>query len=195
MSTAAPMSSRSSSLPPSNAAGELKDSSAMTWTTATFSFPPCLSRPARAPAPLPRPRSKSRESQASSSLGTTTSRMIGNIPGFDDFAELVISSERAIPRVTVTPTSDHPSPRISRSLRTHPPRSKLSEPKSTTPVVPTETASLPWSKEDNDAGRVTFIFGRFRPSIVRRSAPPSTQTNQGNQVRSQDFVNLPSPRE
>ncbi|KAF8754727.1 hypothetical protein RHS01_05882 [Rhizoctonia solani] len=80
------------------------------------------------------PRSKSRESQASSSLGTTTSRMIGNIPGFDDFAELVISSERAIPRVTVTPTSDHPSPRISRSLRTHPPRSKLSEPKSTTPL-------------------------------------------------------------
>ncbi|CAE6469621.1 unnamed protein product [Rhizoctonia solani] len=188
------MASRASPLPPSNPTGELKDSSAMTWTTATFSFPPCISHPNRAPAHLPRRRSKSRESQVSPSPGST-SRIISNLPGFDDFAELVISSERIIPKVTVTPTNENSPSRISRSRRTHPPRSKPSEPKSTAPVVPAQTASLPWSKEDNDAGRVTFIFGRFRPSIVRRSAPPSTQTNYNNQVRSQDFVNLPSPQE
>ncbi|EUC54152.1 hypothetical protein RSOL_031720, partial [Rhizoctonia solani AG-3 Rhs1AP] len=117
--------------------------------------------------------------------------MINNLPGFDDFAELVISSERAIPKLTLT-SHEHSS---SRSRRTHPKRSTPSEPKPTVPTVPAQTASLPWTKDDDDAGRVTFIFGRFRPSIVRRSAPPSTIRTPDTHIRSQDFVNIPSPQE
>ncbi|CEL53683.1 hypothetical protein RSOLAG1IB_06538 [Rhizoctonia solani AG-1 IB] len=193
MSRTATMPSSTRPLPASNPTGELRDSSAMTWTTATFSFPPCISRPTRAPVPLPRPRSTSPGSQEPPSSGST-SRVINNLPGFSDFAELVVSSERAIPKVTVTPTSGRSSPQITATHRTHPSPSKPSEPKSTAPVVPAQTASLPWSKDDDDAGRVTFIFGRFRPSMVRRSAPPYTPTNYNHQIRSQDFVNLPSPQ-
>ncbi|KAL5633889.1 hypothetical protein ACGC1H_005918 [Rhizoctonia solani] len=184
-------SSRTSSRSSSKPTGERKELPAMTWTTATFSFPPPISHPVRAPV-LPQKRSKSRESSSPSS--TNTSRMINNLPGFDDFAELVISSERAIPRLTLT-TSHDPSPRTTRSRRTHPQRSTPSEPKPTVPTVPAQTASLPWTKDDDDAGRVTFIFGRFRPSIVRRSAPPSTLITPDTQIRSQDFVNIPSPQE
>ncbi|KAH7338025.1 hypothetical protein B0J17DRAFT_628593 [Rhizoctonia solani] len=195
MSTMVATSSRASSSPPSNPMGE-QESSRATWTTATFAFPPCISHPARAPIVSSRGRSKSREGRASSSSSSNTSRVINGLPGFDDFAELVMSSERVVPKLTLSTASDHSSARVSRSRRAHPHRSKPSEPKPTAPIIPAQTASLPWPKEDNDVGRVTFIFGRFRPSIVRRSAPSSTtQTTSDNPIRSKDFVNIPSPQE
>ncbi|KDN40078.1 hypothetical protein RSAG8_08399, partial [Rhizoctonia solani AG-8 WAC10335] len=195
MSMTVATSSRATSLSPSKPTGERKESAAMTWATATFSFPPHTSHPVRAPV-IRRERSNSRESRTSpSTSSTSTSRVIHNMPGFDDFADLLMSSERAVPKLTLTPVNDHSSPRASRSRRTHPHRSKPSEPKPTVPIVPAQAASLPWSKDDNDAGRVTFIFGRFRPSIARRSAPPSTQTTPENRIRSKDFVNILSPQE
>ncbi|KAG8721059.1 hypothetical protein FRC11_002996 [Ceratobasidium sp. 423] len=192
MSMTVATSSRASSLPPSKPTGE-QEAPTVTWTTATYSFPPRISHPVRAPVIFPRERSKSRKASSSSS-STNTSRIINGLPGFDDFAELVISSERAVPTLTLTPANDHSPPRVSRSHRAHPHRSKSSEPKPTAPIIPAQTTSLPWSKEDNDAGRVTFIFGRFRPSIVRRSAPPS-QATPDNQIRGKDFVNFPPPQE
>ncbi|KAJ1305393.1 hypothetical protein OPQ81_000408 [Rhizoctonia solani] len=186
-------SSRASSLAPSNPTRE-QEPSAMTWAAATFTFPPRISCPARAPVVSRRKRSRSRETRTSSS-SSNTSRIIHGLPGFDDFADLVMSSERAVPKLTLTSASDHSSPRISRSHGAHPHRSKPSEPKSTIPIISAQTASLPWSKEGDDTGRVTFIFGQFRPSILRQSAPPSVQTVSNNQVRSKDFVNLPSPQE
>ncbi|KAB5590454.1 hypothetical protein CTheo_6117 [Ceratobasidium theobromae] len=112
------------------------------WTSHTFSFPPCMSEPARLPThTLPRARSADPHAK--------TSRVINPLPGFDDFAELVVSAERPIPRVTVTTPSD------------------------------TGTCIQSWSKDDSDTGTVTFIFGRLRsvarcpPAPTHNSDPQS----------------------
>ncbi|QRV78554.1 hypothetical protein RhiJN_06569 [Ceratobasidium sp. AG-Ba] len=169
----------------------LSDAPSTTWTTGTFSFPPCSSRTMRS---LPVPPQKAAPSAKS------TSRVINAIPGFDDFAELVMAAERSVPHVTVTPSSSHttpaPTPTTSRirRLRFHSQRAVPSEPKSIMPTPSTTASSLPWTKSDDGDGRVTFIFGRLKPARVRYSAPPPAATSsQPSATATTIFSRNPSP--
>ncbi|CEL52770.1 hypothetical protein RSOLAG1IB_11114 [Rhizoctonia solani AG-1 IB] len=150
------MSSRASSLPPSEPTGEMKESSTISWATAGFLFPPHTSLPTRAPISSPCERSESQHSPPMSG----TSRIINHLPGFDEFAELVVS-EQVAPKVTLTSTNKHLSPRISGARRPHSRSSISSGPNSTT-----TNPRLTWFEED-DGDRVTFVFGRFKPSDTR----------------------------
>ncbi|KAG9125705.1 hypothetical protein FRC07_006534 [Ceratobasidium sp. 392] len=138
------------------------------WTSGTFSFPPCSDRTLRS---LPLPSQKSTPNPSAS-----TSRLINRLPGFDELAELVMASGASIPHLTITPASSRASQTPKSTIKTRPPRfgwrAVPSEPKPIVTTPPTPTTSLPWTGENEDDGRVTFIFGRLKPARVRYSAPP-----------------------
>ncbi|CAE6468541.1 unnamed protein product [Rhizoctonia solani] len=183
MSTTTTTASRASSLPPSKCMRGSEASSTMAWTTAAFLFPPHTSLPTRTPIP-PHERSKSCKPQSSPRL-SSTSRVINHIPGFDDFAELVVS-ERAIPQATASAANKHSSSPVSRSRHVHSRPSSPSESSLNPTVAPVKTTTIPrssWLEDDNDTDRVTFVFGRFNPSSMRQSTPPFTQTQPNTQIR------------
>ncbi|KAG8775188.1 hypothetical protein FRC12_001622 [Ceratobasidium sp. 428] len=82
-----------------------------------------------------------------------------------------MASGTSVPHLTVT--SSPPAPKLkTRRFRFNSQRPSPTEPKPVVATPPTPTTSLPWTKENDDDGRVTFIFGRLKPARVRYSAPP-----------------------
>ncbi|KAF8603090.1 hypothetical protein BDV93DRAFT_523669 [Ceratobasidium sp. AG-I] len=161
--------------PPKSPAAEPLAPPLASWTSGTFSFPPCSSRTIRS---LPIPAKKETPPPV------TTERVITAVPGFDELAEMVMGAEStAIPlRATPAPaqsaptvsTSSSKSKRRSRHTNSHrhTPAPTASAPKPTIPTLPAPLASLPWSNGDNDAERVTFVFGRLRPYKQKDVLPP-----------------------
>ncbi|KAG8762852.1 hypothetical protein FRC12_008816 [Ceratobasidium sp. 428] len=82
-----------------------------------------------------------------------------------------MASGTSVPHLTVTSSPPAPKPKT-RRFRFNSQRPSPTEPKPVVTTPPTPTTSLPWTKENDDDGRVTFIFGRLKPARVRYSAPP-----------------------